>query len=159
VSVAVTAYFQPKFEQNHLGKKLVNLSTDTLNVGLIASGTLAARGTAEGYEFVSDLLANNGSALTEVSTSGTGYTRQSLTSVSYTVSALVVTLTAANPSWATSTFSTVYGWLHDETASSGTDATRPLICIWDFGGTQSVAGTTFTLTVNASGLVTWTAAQ
>lgn len=157
--MAVTAYFQPKFEQNHVGKKLVNFTTDTFNVGLIASGTLAARGTSEGYEFVSDLLANNGSALTEVSTSGTGYTRQALTTVSYTVSALVVTFTAANPSWATATFSTVYGWIHDETASSATDATRPLLCIWDFGGTQSVAGTTFTLTVNASGLVTWTAAQ
>ena len=157
--MAVTAYFQPKFESLHTGKKLVNLTTDTLNVGLIASGTLAARGTAENYEFVSDLLANNGSALTEVSTSGTGYTRQSLTSVSYTSSALVVTLTSANPSWAGASFSTVYGWLHDETASSGTDATRPLIAIWDFGGTQSVSGSTFTLTVNGSGLVTWTAAQ
>lgn len=157
--MTVLAYFQPKFESLHLGKKLVNLSTDTLQVGLIASGTLAARGTAENYEFVSDLLANNGSALTEVSTSGTGYTRQALTSVSYTQSGLVVTLTAANPSWAAATFSTVYGWIHDETASSGTDATRPLVAIWDFGGAQSVTGTTFTLTVNASGLVTWTAAQ
>lgn len=157
--MTVLAYFQPKFESAHLGKKLVNLTTDTLEVGLIASGTLAARGTAENYEFVSDLLANGGSALTEVSTGGTGYTRQALTSVSYTQSGLVVTLTAANPSWPAATFSTVYGWIHDETASSGTDATRPLVAIWDFGGAQSVTGTTFTLTVNASGLVTWTAAQ
>lgn len=157
--MAVTAYFQPTFENNYLGAKLANLGTDTLNVGLIASGTLASRATTEGYEFVSQLLANGGSALTEVSTTGTGYTRQSLTSVSYTESGLVVTLTAANPSWSSATFSTVYGWLHDETASSGTDSTRPLICIWNFGGTQSVAGSTFTLTVNASGLVTWTAAQ
>lgn len=157
--MAVNAYFQPLFEQNHTGKKLVNLSTDTFNVGLIASGTLAARGTSENYEFVSQLLANNGSALTEVSTSGTGYSRQALTSVSFTQSALVVTFTASNPSWPAATFSTVYGWIHDETASSGTDATRPLVCLWDFGGTQTVTGSTFTLSVNASGLVTWTAAQ
>lgn len=157
--MTVLAYFQPKFESLHLGKKLVNLTTDTLQVGLIASGTLAARATAENYEFVSDLLANGGSALTEVSTSGTAYTRQALASVTYTQSALVVTLSAANPSWPGATFSTVYGWIHDETASSGTDATRPLVAIWDFGGSQSVAGTTFTLTVNGSGLVTWTAAQ
>ena len=58
--MTVTAYFQPTFESNHLGAKLVNLSTDTLKVGLIASGTLASRGTSEGYEFVSTLLANNG---------------------------------------------------------------------------------------------------
>lgn len=157
--MAVTAYFQPKFENTQLGAKKVNLSSDTLTVGLIASGTLAARGTSETYQTVADLLANNGSALTEVSTSGTGYSRQNLASVSYTESGLVVTLTAANPSWAAATFSTVYGWLHDETASSGTDATRPLLAIWDFGGSQSVSGATFTLTVNASGLLTWTAAQ
>jgi hypothetical protein len=151
------AYFQPKFELNHMGKKLVNLSSDTLMVGLIASGTLASRGTSEGYEFVSDLLANGGSALTEVNTSGTGYSRQNLTSVTWTVSGLVATLNAANPQWTGTTFSTVYGWIHDETASSGTDATRPLVAIWDFGGTQSASGT-WTLTVNASGLVTWSAA-
>jgi hypothetical protein len=157
--VAVTAYFQPKFQFNHLGKATANLSTDTFVVGLIASGTLAARSVSEGYEFVSDLLANNGSALTEVSTSGTNYARQNLASVSYTISGLVVTFTAANPNWNSATFNTSYGWIHDETASSGTDATRALLCVWDFGGSQSVSGVPFTLTVNASGLVTWAAAQ
>lgn len=153
-------YYQPKFEK-HLANKSVNLVTptiDTLKVGLIASGTLAARGTSEGYEFVSDLLANGGSALTEVSTSGTNYTRQNLASVTYTVSGLVVTLSAANPSWASATFSTVYGWLHDETASSATDATRPLIAIWDFGGAQPVTASTFSLLIPGGGIATWTAA-
>ena len=157
--MAVTAYFQPKFEQNHLGKKLVNLSSDTLTFGLIGTSGLAARGTSEGYEYVSDLLANNGSALTEVSTSGTGYSRQSASSVTWTVSALVVTLSSANPAWSSATFTTYYAWLHDETASSGTDATRPLIAIWDLGGAQAVSAATFTLQVGGSGLVTWTAAQ
>lgn len=155
--MTVLAYYQPKFEK-HLANKNVNLVTatiDTLKVGLIASGTLAARGTSEGYEFVSDLLANGGSALTEVSTSGTGYSRQNLTSVTYTTSGLVVTLSSASPSWSGTSFTTVYGWLHDETASSGTDATRPLIAIWDFGGSQSASGV-WGLTVAGSGLVTWT---
>jgi hypothetical protein len=156
--LTATPYFQPKFEQNHLGKKLVNLSTDTLNVGLIATSGLAARGVSENYEYVSDLLANNGSALTEVSTSGTGYTRQALTSVSYTQSGLIVTLTSANPSWAALGFTTYYGWLHDETASSATDATRPLILVWDFGGAQTASGT-WSLQVNVNGLVQWQATQ
>lgn len=157
--MTVNAYFQPKFELNHLGKKTANLSTDTLVFGLIASGTLAARGVSENYEFVSDLLANNGSALTEVSTSGTNYSRQNLTSVTWTQSALVDTLTAANPSWANASFTTVYGWVHDETSSSGTDATRPLVALWDWGGAQSPSAITFSLIVPGGGLVTWTAAQ
>jgi hypothetical protein len=156
--LTATAYFQPKFESLHLGKKLVNLTTDTLTVGLIATSGLAARSVSQNYEFVSDLLANNGSALTEVSTSGTGYTRQNLSSVSYTQSGLLVTLTAASPAWAGTSFTTFYGWLHDETASSATDATRPLVCIWDFGGSQSASGT-WTLAVNASGLVQWQVTQ
>jgi hypothetical protein len=155
--LALATYFQPKFEQNHLGKKLANLSTDTLVWGLIASGALAARGTTQGYEFVSDLLANGGSALTEVSTSGTGYTRQNAASVSYTVSGLVVTLTTATPLWNPVTLTAVYAWLHDETASSGTDATRPLIGIMDLGGSFSPSGQAFSLTPNASGIFTWTA--
>jgi hypothetical protein len=154
--MTATAYFQPKFEQNHLGKKLANLSTDTLTVGLIATSGLAVRATNENYEYVADLLANNGSALTEVA--GGGYSRQALTSVSYTQSGLLVTLTSASPSWAGAAFTTYYGWLHDETASSGTDATRPLICIWDFGGVQNASGT-WSLAVNAGGLVQWQVTQ
>ena len=157
--MALAAYYQPIFEQNHALKKGINLATDTLVVGLIASGTLASRSVTQGYEFVSQLLANGGSALTEVSTSGTGYTRQNLSSSSLTVSALVTTFTCANPSWTSATFTTVYAWIHDETASSATDATRPLLAIFDLGGAQIVSGSTFTLTVNASGIANWTAAQ
>lgn len=150
--MAGTPYFQPLFEQNHLGKKLANLSTDTLTVGLIATAGLAARGTSEGYEFVSQLLANNGSALTEAS--GTGYARQALTGVTYTQSGLLITLNANSPAWSPVSFTTYYGWLHDETASSGTDATRPLICIWDFGGAQTASGT-WSLAINVNGIAQW----
>jgi len=156
--MALNSWFQPKFISAHSGKKLVNFTTDTFNVGLIQSGTaLAARGTTEGYEFVSDLLANGGSALTEAS--GGGYSRQALTSVTYTLSALVITFTAANPTWNPLTGSFTYGWVHDETASSGTDATRPLLLLFDFGGTQSPSAQPFILSVNASGLFTDTVTQ
>jgi hypothetical protein len=150
--VALNGWFQEKFMLNHLGAAKVNMSTDTFNVGLIASGTLAARSVTEGYEFVSDLLNNNGSALTEVATTGgTNYSRQSLVSVSWSLSGLVIKFTANNPDWSTGDFTTVYGWIHDETASSGTDATRPLLGIFDFGGAQNpTAG--FILNVNSSGI-------
>lgn len=155
--MAAAAYFQPAFVQASMGiNKNIELLTDTINVGLIATSGLAARGTSEGYQYVSQLLANGGSALTEVS--GGGYSRQALTSVAWSTSALVVTFTAANPSWASATWSAYYAWIHDETASSGTDATRPLLAIYDFGGVQTVSAATFTLAVNASGLATFTMA-
>lgn len=156
--MTAAAYQQPKFLLNHMGKKLVNMSTDTFELGLIASGTLAARSVTEGYEFVSDLLANNGSALTEVSSSGTGYARATLSSVSWTASGLVATFTAANPAFTSANFTFEYGWIHDETASSATDASRPLLMLIDFGGTQTASGASYPLAVSASGLCTFTMA-
>lgn len=151
----MTAWAQPKFVLNQLGKKKIDFSADTLKIGLIASGTLASRGTTEGYEFVSDLLANGGSALTEVA--GTGYSRLSLSSVTWALSALIVTLSAANPTYTSPSFTFKYGWIHDETASSATDATRPLITLIDFGATQTAGGSSFPLAVDTAGLFNITA--
>lgn len=148
----VTPYFQPAFQLSGLGAKLVNMSSDTFNVGLIASGTLAARAVTENYVTVADLLANNGSALTEVA--GGGYARLALASVTWAQSGLVVTFDSADPSWSPNSFTAEYAWIHDETASSGTDATRRLVCILDFGGSLSVNG----LVINAAGIGTFTAA-
>jgi len=150
--MAGTQHYFPEFEL----QTTTNLASDTLMVGLIASGTFTWGATPEAYQFVSSFLAGDGThgALTEVT--GGSYSRQALTSVTFTASGEVVTLTAANPAWANATFSTVYGFLYDSSVGSG-DSSHPIILYWDFGGSQSVAGTTFTLTVNASGLVTWTA--
>lgn len=155
--MAVTAHAFPGLTQS-IGTKTQNLSSDTLKVGL-ATGTFNWVAATQAYTFVSQFLANAGSggggALTEEA--GTGYSRQSLTSVTLTTSGLVTTLTCANPSWTGSTFSDKYAFFWNETASSATDATRPLLCYWDFGGTQSTTGATFTLTISGSGLITWTA--
>jgi hypothetical protein len=156
--MTVVAHYFPEFELQ-MGGKDVNLSSDTLTVGLIASGTFTWGSTPEGYTYVSQFLAGDGThgALTEVSVSGTGYTRQNLSGVSFAASGEVVTLTAStNPSWTGATFSAVYGFLYDSTVGSG-DSSHPIICYWDFGGTQTASGVTFTLTVSGSGLISWTA--
>lgn len=138
-----------------LAAKTINLTTDTLTIGLIASGTFTWGSTPEGYEYVSQFLAGDGThgALTEVT--GGNYSRQALTSVSFTASGETVTLTAASPTWASATFSTVYAFLYDSTVGSG-DSSHPIIQYWDFGGAQSVTSTTFTLAVSASGLLYYT---
>lgn len=154
--MAVTAHVFPTLDLA-IGKKQVNFTTDTLQVLLIASGTYNWNSTSQAHTTVTNFLAGSGSgALTEVSTSGTNYTRQTLTSVTYTDNVLVTTLTCANPSWANGTFSTVYACFFDNTVG-GTDSTNQLLCYWDFGGAQSVTAATFTLTVSGSGLATWTA--
>jgi hypothetical protein len=154
--MAVVAHAFPYLSQN-AASKVVNLNnTDTLQVLLIASSSAAYtwNATAEGNQFVHDLfVTGSGSALTEVS--GGSYSRKTLTSVTLATSGLVTTLTCANPSWAASTISATYAFFFD--SQSGADTTDPLLCYWDFGGTQSTTSATFTLTISGSGLVTWTA--
>lgn len=148
-----------------LGAKAVSLTSDTLKVGLIASGTYnfgAASGTAPFH--VTNFLAGDGTngALTEVSTSGTAYSRQTLTSVAVTPSTdsftngTTYTLSCASPTWAASTISAKYAFFYDETFGGGTDANNLIMCYWDFGGTNSSSSGSFTLTISGSGLLQWT---
>lgn len=161
--MAVTAHAFPTLDLNAMKESgggtaatPIKLQSDTLQVLLIASGTYTWNATSQGHTTVTNFLAGSGGgALTEVSTSGTGYTRQTLTSVTITDSGAVTTLTCANPSWTSASFSAVYACFFDNTVG-GTDATNQLICYWDFGGTQTVTSATFTLTISGSGLVTWT---
>jgi hypothetical protein len=155
--MAVTAHVYPSLDLA-MGKPSSNhpfFTTDTLQVLLVASGTYTWNSTSQAHVHVSDFLAGSGSgALTEVS--GGGYSRQTLTSVAYTDTLLVTTLTCANPSWTSATFSSVYAAFFDNSIG-GTDSTNQLLCYWDFGGAQSVTSATFTLTISGSGLITWTA--
>lgn len=148
-----------------LGSKAVSLTGDSLYAGLIASGTYSFSGGANGTKpvHVSDFLAGDGTngALTEVSTSGTAYSRQLLTSVAVSpasdtyTTGTTYTLTCGNPSWAASTISAKYAFFYDNTVG-GTDSTNLIMCYWDFGGTNSSSSGSFTLTINASGLLQWT---
>jgi hypothetical protein len=147
----VTPHFFPTCDLA-LGAKTVNFTTDTLQVLLIASGTYTWNATALGHTHVSDFLAGSGGgALTEVT--GGSYTRKTLATVGFTnttsspngYSTLTVSV---SPSWVAATFSTRYALFFDNTVG-GTDSTNQIICYWDLGGTQTVAGTTFTLNLGS----------
>ena len=90
--------------------------------------------------------------------SGTGYTAggQALTSVTVATSGTVTTFDCADPSWASSSISAAFAVFYD--AQGGTDATNVPIAYWDLGGTQVSSDGDFTLTINASGVVSLTAA-
>lgn len=143
--MAVTAHVYPKFQETAI-KKGVNLATDSLKVALFSAYTFA----------------NTHASMTDVKgagteASGTGYTAggQALASVTVSTSGTVTTFTCANPSWSSSSISAAYAVFYD--AQGGTDATNIPIAYWDFGGTQTSSSGAFTLTINGSGVATFTA--
>lgn len=149
--MAVTAFTYTRLAKSLLDK-LAQLETDTLKVALFSAYTVGT--TQDTAQFYADVTA----VATE--STGTGYTAggQALTGVTLTETnaSHLYTLTCANPSWATASFSAAYAVFYDSTPA--TAAAQPLICYWNLGGTQTVTGTTFTLTISASGLLTLTGA-
>jgi len=155
--MTVTAHVFPSATQNIATKTENWNNSDTLKVGLAASGTFNWVAATEAYTTVAQFLANAGSggggALTEVSTSGTNYARLALSSVAVSQSGLYVTLTVGtNPQWTNATFSAVYAFFYDAVVDTD-DTTRKLICYWDFGGAQSCSSGTFTLTMGTANSV------
>jgi hypothetical protein len=133
-----------------MSDKVADLDSDTLGVLLLSAYTP----NQDTHQFVSDVLGAGTEVLT---TGGTGYTRQNLSSVTFATGAgHLYTLDCADITWASATFSASHAVFYDNTPS--TDATRPVICYWDFQGTQSPSGVPFILTINASGLLTFTGA-
>ena len=65
----------------------------------------------------------------------------------------VVQIDAADPSWTTATFTARYGALYK---STGTGSTSPLLWLLDFGANVAVTAGTFTVTLHALGLETFT---
>jgi protein-L-isoaspartate O-methyltransferase len=157
--MTAAAHVYPNATQNIASKaEKWSATSDTLKVALIASGTYTWNGTSQAHQTVTDFLAGSGGgAMTEVA-GGLGYSRTALASVTFTTTGLVSTLTCANLVWtATSNWSALYAVFFD-CAVDTNDSTRELVAYWDFGGTVSVVtGGNFTLTINASGLVTYTA--
>lgn len=146
--MAVTAHVYTKFALS-LATKKVDLTADTLKVMLLSAYTVGS--TQDTAQFVSDVLA----VATEAS--GTGYTAGGVTiaSPSFTETGHVYALdSATDPSWASSTITAAFALLYDSTP--GSNATNPVIAYIDFGGNVSTSGGTFTITLNASGILTLT---
>ena len=89
---------------------------------------------------------------------GTGYTAGGVTvsSPTWTIGGTnntVMTFTSStNPAWTSSTITANQAVLYQSSAS-----TYQLACFWDFGGAVSSTGSTYTLTISGSGLLTATA--
>lgn len=147
--MTVFAHVFPQFELGLAGK-LQNLATDSIKVAL--SNTAGPVGLAttgvQAAKLFTDWTSNVAAEI-----SGTGYTAggQLLSGVSSTVTGNVWTLTATSPAWTSSTLTANQAIFYDSSAS-----TIQLIAFWDFGGAVSDTSGTYTLTINASGIVTAT---
>ncbi|MFD7045151.1 hypothetical protein [Rhodococcus jostii] len=128
--------------------KEIDWNTDTIKVMLATSS----------YTPDQDTHQYKSSVTNEVS--GTGYTAGGATLASatttYTTGTNTLVLDAADSSWTTSTITARYAIIYNSTP--GTDATRPLIAYVDFGADVSTTAGTFTITWDAAGIVTLTAA-
>ena len=117
----------------------VDLDSDTLKIMLVTSAYTPDFGT---HDFKADVT-------NEVV--GTGYTAggETLTSLSLTQSAGVITFDAADVTWTSSTITARGAVIYDDTIASD-----PLICYIDFGSDQSSSSGDFVLSFNASGIFT-----
>ena len=117
----------------------VDLDSDTLKIMLVTSAYTPDFGT---HDFKADVT-------NEVV--GTGYTAggETLTSLSLTQSAGVITFDAADVTWSSSTITARGAVIYDDTIASD-----PLICYIDFGSDQSSSSGDFVLSFNASGIFT-----
>jgi len=153
--VALTPHVFPQFAIG-MGLGYIAMTGGTYKVALSnAAGpiTEATSGVSTAKLFT-DWTSNVAAEIT-----GTGYSAGGATVSSPTFTAggsnnTVATWTSAsNPQWTSSTFTANQAIFYESSAS-----TYQLICFWDFGGSVSVSAGTFTLSINASGLLTATSA-
>lgn len=138
--MAATGYFYSQFQRS-LWNKEINLTSDSLKL-LLCNGYVPDR---DNHRYKS-------SVTNEVS--APGYTAGGLVvssiSISYDSGTKKLSFDGADVSWPTSTIASTHAVLYDSTPS--TDATRPLIIYWDFGGTVSSTAATFAAVFDSTGI-------
>ncbi|MDV6274110.1 hypothetical protein R3Q06_11420 [Rhodococcus erythropolis] len=128
--------------------KEIDWDTDTIKVMLCTSAYTPDQDTHQYKSSVTN------------EASGTGYTAGGATlasaTLAYTTGTNTLVLDAVDSAWTGSTITARYAVIYN--SSPGTDATRPLIAYVDFGADVSTTAGTFTITWDAAGIVTVTAA-
>lgn len=146
--MAVTAKAFGPFMLSILNKE-IDWDTDVIKVMLCTSSYVPDQDT---HRYKSSVTGE---------VSGTGYTAGGATltsvTVAYNASTNTVTIDSADTVWANSTIANArYAVIYD--SSPATDATRPLIAYADFGADFSSTAGPFTLSWDAAGIATLTAA-
>lgn len=129
--------------------KEIDFDTDTVKVMLLTSAYTPNQDT---HDYLDDVVANE--------VTGTGYTAggQALASKTLTYDAATNTLKidAADVTWASSSITARYAVVYDD--SPATNATKPLIALWDFTTDRASSNGDFIIRWGANGLFSLTAA-
>jgi hypothetical protein len=140
--MAVTSFWYGNALIKALSKE-INFSADTIKVALVSSSYTPNQDT---HAYFSDIT-------NEVT--GTGYTSggQSLASktATYNGTSNVITLDAADVTWASSTITARYAIIYDD--SPATAATKPLLAYVDFGADQTSTNGNFSIVWDANGIL------
>ncbi len=152
--MALTAHVFPQFA---IGAGLGNIAMTgaTYKVALSNAAGPITESTAgiSTAKLFTDWTTNVAAEITGTGYSAGGATVSSPTWTAGGTNNTVATWTSAsNPQWTASTFTANQAIFYESSA-----ATYQLICWWDFGGAITVTGSTFTLNISASGLLTATA--
>lgn len=139
--MAVTAKIYANF-LDHLAKKLIDLSSDTIKVMLCTSSYTPNQATHDHKDDVTNEI------------TGTGYTAggATLANVAVSLSTLTLKMDADDTTWASSTITARYAVIYDDT-----EANDALIAYVDFGADQVSSAGDFTIQWNAAGIATLTA--
>lgn len=131
-----------------LANKEIDWTSDTIKVALTTSSYTPDQDVHDYFNDVTNEV------------SGTGYTAGGATlancTATYTAGTNVMKLDADDAVWATATITARYAVIYDSTP--GTAATNPLIGYVDFGADVSSTAANFTITWDAAGIFTYTAA-
>jgi hypothetical protein len=126
----------------NLANKEVDMDADTIKCALMATGHSASTVDDDVWADVSGNEA-----------SGTGYSANgkdlTTTTVTQDDTNDLMKFDADDVSWTTATITAYYAVLYDDTMTN-----NDLICSFDFGGAKTASGGTFTISWNASGILT-----
>lgn len=138
--MATTTFYGKAFESAF--NKEIDLGSDSIQVMLLDNTYVPDLGA---HQYVSDLSGE---------IAGTGYTAggKALTSVSvgYDAGTSSFIFDADNVSWPSSSLVAAYAAIVDSTP--GSDATRPLIALVDFGGDETTVDGTLSIVWDADGI-------
>lgn len=138
--MAVSSYVYGKFAE-YLANKTIDFDTDVIKVALFTDSFTPNQDSDDLYSNMTNEVAN-----------GNGYTTggATLANASISQSANVVTLDGDDVNWSSSTITARYAVIYDSGNSQ-------VIAYVDFGENFSSSNSDFTLSWNASGIVTLTA--